>query len=123
MKELKRQFENTAELYRIELCKMWGIDYSDTYWIGEDVGGVLDMQGGAITLGYDDVRYAVDNKITMEKVEEWQEYCTGVYFVKDRLHIINLEHWTKGCPHVDVWSWEKELVKLTKENPRGGTPF
>ena len=51
---IKKQFENTAELYRIELCKMWETRYSDTDWIANNVGGVLDVQCGRLTLSFDD---------------------------------------------------------------------
>ena len=55
MAQLKKQFDCTAELYRIELCKMWGITYNSTYWVGNDVGGVLDIEGD-LYLTFDEVR-------------------------------------------------------------------
>lgn len=112
MNNIKKQFDNTAELYRIELCKMFEFRYSDTYWIGDEVGGTLDVQCGRLTLNYSDLRYIVDNKLTLEEVDEWHDYNTAVYFVKEYLNNINLESWHNGAPHVDAEKWDAELSRL-----------
>lgn len=108
----QKQFEQSAELYRIELCKMFEFRYSDTYWVGDEVGGVLDVQCGRLTLNYSDLRYIVDNHLTLAEVDEWHDYNTAVYFVKEYLSNINLESWHNGAPHVDAQKWDAELSRL-----------
>lgn len=108
----QKQFNNTAELYRIEFCKQMEFRYSDTDWIADAVGGTLDVQCGRITLSYDDLRYIVDNHLTLAEVDEWHDYNTAVYFVKEYLNNINLQSWHKGAPHVDAQKWDAELSKL-----------
>lgn len=112
MSKIHKDFENTAELYRIELCKQWDIRYSDTYWIADEVGGVLDVQGGFLDLGYDDVRYIVDNRISMQETEKWQEYNTNVEYIKQHLSHINLKSWVDGCPRVNIGAWDAELTRM-----------
>ena len=112
MVDIKKQFENTAELYRIELCKMFEFRYGDTYWIGDEVGGTLDIGCGRLTLTYDDMRYIVDNKVTLDEVDEWYDYNNSVAYIKEYLSMINLKHWHKGCPHVDATRWDSELMRV-----------
>lgn len=108
----QKQFENTAELYRIELCKMFNVRYSDTDWIANNVGGVLDVQCGRLTLSFDDVRYIVDNHMTLAEVDEWQDYNNAVNYIKGYLNNINLQSWHKGCPHIDATKWDAELMRV-----------
>jgi len=119
MSKIHKDFENTAELYRIELCKMWEIRYSDTYWIADEVGGVLDVQGGFLDLGYDDVRYIVDNRINMQETEKWQEYNSDVEYIKLHLSHINLKSWVAGCPRVNIVAWNKELMHMMMGKGKG----
>ena len=109
--DIKKQFHNTAELYRIELCKLWGIGYEDTYWIANDVGGCLDVQAYFV-LDMDEIRYIVDNRISYETVNEWTDYNVAVSAIKDNLHEINLRSWCDGCPHVDASKFYDELMDI-----------
>lgn len=122
MENLKKQFDNTAELYRIELCKMWEIGYSDTYWIGDDVGGVLDVCAD-LPLSYDDVRYVVENKVARETVAEWIDYLTAVDGLKRELYNINLQHWCMGCPRVDASAWYEQLWHVKEGKQKNGYRF
>ena len=119
MSKIHKDFENTAELYRIELCKQWEIRYSDTDWIADEVGGVLDVQGGYLCLGYDDVRYIVDNRISMQETQKWQEYNCDVDYIKLHLNHINLKSWVAGCPRVNIDAWSNDLMKMMMGKGKG----
>lgn len=110
MIDLKRQFNNTAELYRIELCKLWDVRYSDTYWIADEVGGGLDVECYFV-LTMDEIRYIVDNRISYETVNAWTDYNVAVSAIKDKLHEINLQSWCNGCPHVDASKFYDQLIE------------
>lgn len=109
--DLKKQFNNTAELYRIELCKLWECQYGNTDWVSDEPGGML-MVGDFLYLTFDDVRYIVENKVQMETVERWQDYNVCVYNIKSELNHINLKHWVMGCPHVDASAFDMEITKV-----------
>lgn len=112
----QKQFEQSAELYRIELCKIWETPYSDTYWIGDEVGGMLDIGGGQLTISYDDVRYIVDNHIGLSEANEWYEYNSSISYIKEYLSHVNLRSWHNGEPHVDAFRWDAELMSVVNGN-------
>ena len=111
MAQLKKQFDCTAELYRIELCKMWGITYNSTYWVGNDVGGVLDIEGD-LYLTFDEVRVIVENKTPRETVAEWQEYNVAVEVIREELRNINLRSWLMGYRHADAAALYEQLMDI-----------
>lgn len=89
---LRLSYEHICEEYRIRLCKQFGISYSDTYWIVDRVGGVLDIQS-YYTIDMDEIRYIVDCFMTFEDFEEWYTQWTDT----DNKNIINIRSWMMGA--------------------------
>jgi len=108
---LKEQWENACNAYLLELHNMWDLDHDLTpkgygYWIGDEVGGVY-VYGDSIFINIDDIRYCVENNVSYETYQEWQEYC--VWANEFNQDTPNLNAWCKGCPRVD----EKTQKKLS----------
>lgn len=109
---LRQDYEKAVNGYLNELLRMWELDAYYGYWIGDDVGGVLDYGGGAFTIGMDDIIYCVENDVTREQYDEWQEYiCDASEF---NFPLPNLRSWMHGCPRTSQEAFEK-LCKL-KQN-------
>lgn len=96
--ELQNKYNCAAELYRIELCKLWDIDYNQTYWVADRVGDALDVCDVLGILGMDEIRLIVDNAIPLKTIEGWKEYNLNVFHIKQHLNTINLRSWIRGVP-------------------------
>lgn len=111
MKDFSEMYKNACELYRIELCKLWDVRYSDTHWVGDDVGGCLDVEG-QFALSLDDIRYIVEHKIDWDTIDAWQDYNIAVDGIKRELYHINLQSWCDGRPRVYASKWYDELMRI-----------
>lgn len=85
-------YEHVCEEYRHRLCNQFGISYSDTYWIVDRVGGVLDIQS-YYTIDMDEIRYIVDSSMSFEDFEEWYTQWSDM----DNANRINLRSWLMGA--------------------------
>lgn len=98
IKLLKENYEKACNNYVRALLTLWGIDYKCGYWVGGEVGGVYDCDGW-VFLNMQDVVYCVENGVTSEEYEQWQDY--GVKCAEYNLPILNLNAWHKGAPRYD----------------------
>ena len=104
-KMLKEQYEKACNGYLCELLRMWELDAHYGYWIGEEVGGVLDYGSGMFTINIDDIIYCVENDVTHQQYMEWQEYiCDAAEFGFDTP---NLRSWMRGCPRTSAETFER----------------
>lgn len=99
---IKEEFEIVCNNYVDELCKLWGFNRKESYWIAGRIGEVVYINSYPIT--FDNVRYAVDNKVPIREYQDWEEYTLMVIDINniliDKLDIPNFEHWCKGCPRI-----------------------
>ena len=99
-RQLKEQWEKACNGYLCELLRMWELDAYYCYWIGAEVGGVLDYGSGMFTISMDDIIYCVENDVTQQQYIEWQEYiCDAAEFGFDTP---NLRSWMRGCPRTSA---------------------
>lgn len=111
-KHLKEQWDAVCNGYLLELANMWEWDCkSDGYWIGDEVGDVW-CYGDNIFIGFDDMRYVVENDVSYETYSEWQEYC--VWANEFNQDTPNLNAWCKGCPRLSE-SEQQKLRDLKKD--------
>lgn len=98
IKLLKENYEKACNDYVRALLVLWDVDYKCGYWIGDEVGGVYDVDGW-ITIGMQDIVYCVENNVTSKEVEEWQDYYIKCHDYN--LPTMNLNAWHKGAPRHD----------------------
>lgn len=103
-KHLKEQWEAVCNGYLLELANMWELDCFYGYWIGNEIGGVY-AYGDSIFINIDDIRYCVENNVSYETYQDWQEYC--VWANEFNQDTPNLNAWCKGCPRVDEETQKK----------------
>jgi hypothetical protein len=93
--QLREQWEKACNDYMKELLRVWELDTFYAYWVGEDVGGVLDYDG-AFSISMEEIIFCVENDVTEDQYEEWQNYiCDAAEF---GFSTPNLKSWMKGCP-------------------------
>lgn len=112
IKLLKENYEKACNDYVRALLTLWGVDYKCGYWIGGDVGGVYDANGWML-LNMQDVMYCVENGVTTEEYEQWQEY--GIKCAEYNLPILNLNAWHKGAPRHDFTKLDAAKKALEDE--------
>lgn len=109
---LKKNFELTANGYLKVLCDKWELDEGYGYWIGDEIGGLYDVADGYVTITYDDIRYCVENDVSLEEYNDWQEYCLFCHDYKQTMP--NFKSWHKGCPRISK-EMREHLKKLKAE--------
>ena len=102
--QLRTAYENACNDYLSELLRMWELDGHYGYWIGDDVGGVYDYDGG-FSINMDDIIYCVENGVTERQYYEWQEYIVDAS--EFGFNTPNLESWMHGCPRTSQEVFEK----------------
>lgn len=111
-RQLKEQWEKACNGYLTELLRMWELDAFYAYWIGDEVGGVLDYGGGAFTIGMDDIIYCVEHNVSEQQYQEWQEYIIDA--AEFGFDTPNLRSWHMGCPRVQQATFNR-LRSLKKD--------
>lgn len=109
---LKKNFELTANGYLNVLCSKWELDKDYGYWIGDEIGGLYDVSDGYVTITYDDIRYCVENDVSLEEYNDWQEYCLFCNDYKQTMP--NFKAWHRGCPRISK-EIREHLKKLKAE--------
>ncbi len=92
-KTLKQKFKEIAEEYRKALDNAWEI--VDGYWVCDDPGSLYLFSDGYYCINFDDLRLAVDNKITLDVFIEWSNYNSQA--LEFKFNTINLKSWISGC--------------------------
>ena len=75
--QLEENYEKACNAWVRELARMWGQDYMEGYWIGDEPGGVYDFNGEC-PLDMQDIIYIVRNGITYDQASDWQEYVSWI---------------------------------------------
>ena len=95
-RHLREQLAQAANAYALELHNMWDIEATaDDYWIGgeEEPCGAPYQMHSYYFLSLDTMQYIVDNDITQEEYDEYQDYAQRVASVSDRLHVPEFREW------------------------------
>ena len=114
-RQLKEQWKKACNGFLVELLRMWELDAYYCYWIGEEVGGVLDYGSGMFTISMDDIIYCVENDVTQQQYMEWQEYiCDASEFGFDTP---NLRSFVRGCPRTSAETFKhlREIKEMLDE--------
>lgn len=73
LRQIESDYEKACNAWVLALVTMWGLDARNGYWIGDEPGDVYDFDG-KVTIGMDDLRYAVRNGVTYEQYGDFTEY-------------------------------------------------
>lgn len=118
--KIKKDFETACEEYLKALCEMFEMPYEKDAWVGSDVGTVASV--GDYFIGFDEIRYIVDNDLTLDEYLQYYDYCLEAYDYS--ITAPNLENWHKGCPRAtkedfaNIRKAKKHLEELIEETKK-----
>lgn len=87
---LYKTYQAVCDTYKQRLCEQ--LEVTDAYWIRDDIGGCLDING-YYTIDMQEIVLLVDNCIDFDEFNEWYKQWTDM----DREHRINLRSWIMGA--------------------------
>lgn len=70
--EFANMYKALANHYLRRFCLRCGFNYYEAGWVEGKYGGVAMVNG--MLIGFDDLRYAVENQIPWEVFKEWYDY-------------------------------------------------
>lgn len=95
-RHLREQLAHAANAYALELHNMWDIPATpDDYWIGgeqEPCGAPYQLHSYYF-IGLDTMQYIVENDITQQEYDEYQEYAQLVSNASDRFDVPRFREW------------------------------
>ena len=98
---LRQQFEALMDEYRsIFIHRYFNNNDEDpisSYWVANDIGGVLCVQDDMFFSGVD-VRYCIDDDVAWIDLNDWYEYCLRLGMIDSDIPTPSLEAWCHGCP-------------------------
>lgn len=110
MQILKGKFDNLANEYlKAFIDKYYTYDdgsKADTYWIGKEIGGVVEI--GDEYYNFNDIRYCIDNDVKKEQLWSWYDYTLRLGLIDSNIPTPNLKSWIAGCPRLS----EQEINDL-----------
>lgn len=68
---LKSDYINACNAYLKAFCEMYGFDYYPDFWIGDEVGGVIEL--GDYFVNINTIRTAVDRNVPREEFVKWYD--------------------------------------------------
>lgn len=92
--KIRKDFENACEEYLKALCEKFEMPYDKDAWVANDVGTIACV--GDYFINFDEIRYIVDNDLTLDEYLQYYDYCLEAYDYG--ITAPNLENWHKGCP-------------------------
>lgn len=87
---LHKAYETVCETYKQRLCEQ--LEVTGAYWIGDDVGGCLDING-YYTIDIPEIVLLVDNCIDFDEFDAWY----GQWVDEENVRRINLRSWIMGA--------------------------
>jgi len=112
---LKERFETIcAEYVKLFEAKQ---ELLDGYWIGEEIGGLLDYEG-IYTFNFSDVRFDIDNNCPAGLITSWQDFETENYDHKknERKYSINYENYYKlSKDYSSIKELNEGIIKMGKD--------
>lgn len=111
-KRLSEQLTKAAKDYALELHRMWELEVTgDDYWIGGDEHpcSAPYQLHSCYFLSLDTMQYIVENDITMEEYEKYDDYRQEVHTISSDLHVPDFQEWRK---HPDLRYPEEMLERM-----------
>ena len=88
---LHKAYEAVCEVYKQRLIEQFELDPIDVYWVGNEVGGLLDIQG-TYSLHLPEIVTIVDKLMLFDDFIDWWYQWTE----ENNDHPINLNSWLMG---------------------------
>lgn len=111
--KLKKDYENACNAYLKAFCEkheFYGLDNPETFWIGDQVGGIANC--GDFTFDMATIVTDIDKDAPEEELLKWYDYT--IEASEFNLPVPNLDHWLMGCP-ITPSKWFENMRAKRKE--------
>lgn len=111
--KLKNDYENACNAYLKAFCEkheFYGLDNPETFWIGDQVGGIANC--GDFTFDMATIVTDIDKDAPEEELLKWYDYT--IEASEFNLPVPNLDHWLMGCP-ITPSKWFENMRAKRKE--------
>ena len=86
---MRKQFENSCNWYLRFFCKKHELQYAGAYWVGDNVGGIVEVSDYFIN--FSDIMYDIDNDVPFEQFFAWKDYEERVRSIEFEFQMQNLD--------------------------------
>lgn len=121
--KLKKDYENACNAYLKVFCEkheFYGLDNPETYWIGDQVGGIANC--GDFTFDMATIVTDIDKEAPEEELLKWYDYNMDA--ADCGVPQPNFHAWIHGCPRSSkefferVRAMRKELENMGEEEKK-----
>jgi len=99
MTQLKTNYIKACNAYLKEFCKKYSFDYNSNCWIGNQVGGVVQIADYFFSMK--DIIYCINENLNWGDISNWYDY--------------NIEAGTYGFSGLKLSSWIKNSPRKSKK--------
>lgn len=107
--QLKKNYENACNAYLKAFCEKHDFSIEDAFWVGDDVGGILNV--GDMDFDMATIRTDIDEDAPEEELIKWYDYTVDALHFK--LNVPNFHAWIHGCPRTSK-EWFEEMRERRK---------
>lgn len=99
--QLQKEYDRIITAYVNEFINLYDFEgvEDNYYWIADQIGGMIDICDYVI--GFDDIKYCVDNEVSFEDFNEWYEYGLKISTF-EHVPQLSLDAWCKGAPRLST---------------------
>lgn len=108
--KLRLDYENACNAYLMAFCEKHGFDFEESYWCGDEVGGIADCS--TYTFDMATIRTDIDEKAPESELMRHYDYCLDA--IEFGLAIPNFHAWIHGCPRTSK-GWFVNMRKMRED--------
>lgn len=108
--KLKHGYENACNAYMREFCEKHDFSIKDAFWVGDDVGGILNV--GDMDFDMETIRTDIDEDAPEEELFKWYDYILDA--LEFKLTKPNFHAWIHGCPRTNK-EWFEKMHKMHED--------
>lgn len=108
--QLKKNYEDACNAYLKAFCEKHDFSLSDTFWVGDDVGGIADCSGYDFDMAT--IRTDIDEDAPEEELLKHYDYVLDA--MEFKLPTPNFHAWIHGCPRTDS-EWFDKMRKMKED--------
>lgn len=109
---LRKIYEDVVNKYLATFLRQNKLSSAYCWWVNDEPGSVL-CYDDMFCIGFDDLKFCVDNEISSDEYIKYSEYIAQVHEFKIS-NEINFKSWVRGAPRIQQETFNR-LKKLQKD--------
>lgn len=108
--QLKKNYDDVCDAYLRAFCEKHDFSIEDAFWVGDDVGGILNV--GYMDFDMETIRTDIDEDAPEEELIKWYDYILDA--LEFKLTTPNFHAWCHGCPRTNK-EWFEKMHKMQED--------